>query len=257
MHTGAVHAGAAHASAVHAGAAPAGAGRLEHAAAPGIAPDGRAFAVGFAQLGWDVALAVGDPAARDAAAALVAEIEALGRRAVVLVADLSLEDDVRRLVPACTAALGRPACIVSQSEPARAGDARAAGYAPLLDAMARNVAAPLALARALHDATPDQANRDETLRAAMIHVLDQALFHPAPEPLPHALTQAALHRAIGAQALALAPKVRVAGLVRGRATQPDVLADAACYLADAAGITGATLNVDGGEHLAPPAGGRI
>ncbi|WP_010122851.1 Rossmann fold domain-containing protein, partial [Burkholderia oklahomensis] len=101
--------------------------------------------------------------------------------------------------------------------------------------------------------TPDAARDDERARAVVIHLLDETLFHPAPERLSHSLAQAALHRATTAQALALAPKVRVVGLVRGRAPRADDIADAACYLADAPGVTGATLTVDGGEHLAPPA----
>ncbi|MBN3790437.1 short-chain dehydrogenase, partial [Burkholderia sp. Ac-20353] len=40
---------------------------------------------------------------------------------------------------------------------------------------------------------------------------------------------------------------------RGHAPHADDIAAAACYLADAPGITGATLTVDGGEHLVPPA----
>ncbi|HDR9147651.1 TPA: short-chain dehydrogenase, partial [Burkholderia vietnamiensis] len=108
--------------------------------------------------------------------------------------------------------------------------------------------AALALARALADATPDAARDDEALRACAIHVLDQALFHPAPAQFSHALMQAAL-------ALSLAPKVRVAALVRGHAPQADDIAAAACYLASAPGVTGATLTVDGGEHLVPPDAG--
>ncbi|WP_322080480.1 Rossmann fold domain-containing protein [Burkholderia cenocepacia] len=95
----------------------------------------------------------------------------------------------------------------------------------------------------------------EALRACAIHVLDQALFHPAPAQLSHALMQAALNRATSALALALAPKVRVAALVRGHAPHADDIAAAACYLASAPGVTGATLTVDGGEHLVPPAAG--
>ena len=122
-------------------------------------------------------------------------------------------------------------------------------------ALARNVTAPLALARALADATPDAAREHEALRACAIHVLDQALFHPAPAQMSHALMQAALNRATSALALALAPKVRVAALVRGHAPHADDIAAAACYLASAPGVTGATLTVDGGEHLVPPAAG--
>nr|WP_052123886.1 SDR family NAD(P)-dependent oxidoreductase [Burkholderia pseudomallei] len=224
--------------------------------APDAAAVGRALAVGFARRGWNVALAAaaGDEA-RARAAALAAEVEALGRRAAVLAADLAVEADVARLVADCGAALGRPACVIAQAAPV-ADTARDVGYASLAGAMARSVAAPLVLARTLADATPDAARDDERERAVVIHLLDETLFHPAPERLSHSLAQAALHRATAAQALALAPKVRVVGLVGGRAPRADDIADAACYLADAPGVTGATLTVDGGEHLAPPADER-
>ncbi|HGL5077078.1 TPA: Rossmann fold domain-containing protein, partial [Burkholderia multivorans] len=169
--------------------------------------------------------------------------------------DLALEADAATLIAACGAALGRPACAVFVSACAGADDAQTIDGATLAAALARNVTAPLALARALADATPDAARDDEALRACAIHVLDQALFHPAPAQLSHALMQAALSRATSALALALAPKVRVAALVRGRAPHADDIAAAACYLANAPGVTGATLTVDGGEHLVPPADG--
>ncbi|WP_175976728.1 SDR family oxidoreductase [Burkholderia sp. BCC1047] len=217
---------------------------------------GRALATGFARRGWDVALQRSPGAPRAAADALVAEVAALGRRAAVLDADPALEADAAAaLVAACGEALGRPACAVFVSASAGADDAHTVDAASLAAALARNVTAPLALARALADATPDAARNDETLRACAIHVLDQALFHPAPAQLSHALMQAALNRATSALALALAPKVRVAALVRGHAPHADDIAAAACYLASAPGVTGATLTVDGGEHLVPPAAG--
>ncbi|MBR8292393.1 Rossmann fold domain-containing protein, partial [Burkholderia cenocepacia] len=178
-----------------------------------------------------------------------------GRRAAVLDADLALEANAAALVAACGEALGRPACAVFVSASAGADDAHTVDGASLAAALARNVTAPLALARALADATPDAAREHEALRACAIHVLDQALFHPAPAQLSHALMQAALNRATSALALALAPKVRVAALVRGHAPHADDIAAAACYLASAPGVTGATLTVDGGEHLVPPAAG--
>ncbi|MCA8387984.1 short-chain dehydrogenase, partial [Burkholderia multivorans] len=201
------------------------------------------------------ALQCGPGAARADAEAAAADVAALGRRAAVLDADLALEADAATLISACGAALGRPACAVFVSACAGADDAQTIDGATLAAALARNVTAPLALARALADATPDAARDDEALRACAIHVLDQALFHPAPARLSHALMQAALSRATSALALALAPKVRVAALVRGRAPHADDIAAAACYLANAPGVTGATLTVDGGEHLVPPADG--
>jgi len=229
------------------------AGALDSAA--DAASLGRALATAFAQRGWDVALQRSAGAPRAAGDALVAEVAARGGRAAVLDADLALEADAGALVAACGAALGRPTCAVFVSACAGTDDAQTVNGAALAGALARNVTAPLALARALADATPDAARDDETLRACVIHVLDQALFHPAPARLSHALMQAALNRATAALALALAPKVRVAALVRGHAPHADDIAAAACYLATAPGVTGATLTVDGGEHLVPPAAG--
>ncbi|KAF1004194.1 MAG: SDR family NAD(P)-dependent oxidoreductase [Burkholderia sp.] len=214
---------------------------------------GRALALAFARHGWQVALAVDDEAARPAARALAAEVEALGCRAAVLVADLSSETGATALVPACSTTLGGPVCVVCHGggDQAPVDDDTSGGYASLLASMARHVAAPMVLGRTLAEATPEAAREDETQRAVLIHLLDDALYHPAPERLSHALAQAALHRATSAQALALAPKVRVAALVYGRAPHVDALAAAACYLAAAPGVTGATLSVDGGEHFAP------
>ncbi|WP_411372983.1 short-chain dehydrogenase [Burkholderia pseudomallei] len=209
----------------------------------------------FARRGWNVPRSRPRDDEPGAPPARPPKVEALGRRASVLAADLAVEADVARLVADCGAALGRPACVIAQAAPV-ADTARDVGYASLAGAMARSVAAPLVLARTLADATPDAARDDERERAVVIHLLDETLFHPAPERLSHSLAQAALHRATAAQALALAPKVRVVGLVGGRAPRANDIADAACYLADAPGVTGATLTVDGGEHLAPPADER-
>src|SRR5579863_6718179 len=74
---------------------------------------GRALALGFAVRGWDVA--VHFSASREDAEALVAEIGALGRRAVALQADLAVEAEVARLVPACVAAFGRLTCVVNNA----------------------------------------------------------------------------------------------------------------------------------------------
>lgn len=158
--------------------------------APDAAAVGRALAVGFARRGWNVALAAAAGDEARAAAALAAEVEALGRRAAVLAADLAVEADVARLVADCGAALGRPACVIAQAAPV-ADTARDVGYASLAGAMARSVAAPLVLARTLADATPDAARDDERERAVVIHLLDETLFHPAPERLSHSLAQAA------------------------------------------------------------------
>lgn len=233
---------------------------------------GRALAVGFAARGWDVAVHFG--ASREEADEVVAEIVALGRRAVALHADLAVEAEVERLVPDCTRQLGRPVCIVNNASRFDEDTARDVGYERLLSHTAVNLGAPLVLARMLYEATPEAARTDETLRGVVINVLDQKLYNMNPDYLSYTLSKAALQTATVVLAQALAPKLRVVGLAPGltlqsaeqtpesfaaahqvtplgRASRPEDLVAAALYLADAAGVTGTTLVVDGGQHLVP------
>ncbi|MBC8745474.1 NAD(P)-dependent dehydrogenase (short-subunit alcohol dehydrogenase family) [Paraburkholderia sp. WC7.3g] len=233
---------------------------------------GRALALGFAARGWDVAVHYG--ASREDADEVVAQIVALGRRAVALHAELGDEAQVVRLLPDCTAALGRPSCVVNNASRFEEDTARDIGYELLLKLTAMNLGAPLVLARMLYDATPDAALRDESQRGVVINVLDQKLYNMNPDYLSYTLSKAALQTATVALAQALAPKLRVVGLAPGltmqsgdqthdgfeaahrmtplgRASRPEDIVAAALYLADAAGVTGTTLVVDGGQHLVP------
>jgi len=233
---------------------------------------GRGLALGFAARGWDVAVHFGG--SEGEAQEVVQSIRALGRRALALHADLGVESDVARLVPACIDALGGLHCVVNNASRFVEDTARDFSYPRLLEMMAINVGAPLALARALYDATPDAATDDETLRGCVINVLDQKLYNMNPDYLSYTLTKAALENATIALAQALAPKLRVVGLAPGltlpsadmtpaefevahrvtplgRASRVEDVAAAACYLADAPGVTGTTLVVDGGQHLVP------
>ena len=233
---------------------------------------GRALALGFANRGWDVAVHYGKSKAE--ADDVVAEIAALGRRAVALQADLAVEAEVARLVPDCTAALGRPACIVNNASQFDEDTAENISYEYLLHHTAVNLGAPLVLARMLYEATPEAARSDETQRAVVINVLDQKLYNMNPDYLSYTLSKAALQTATVALAQALAPKLRVVGLAPGltlqsgdqtpegfaeahrvtplgRASRPEDIVAAALYLAEAAGVTGTTLVVDGGQHLVP------
>src|ERR1700761_3121325 len=233
---------------------------------------GRALALGFAARGWDVAVHYG--ASREEADEVVAQIVAMGRRAVALHAELGDEAQVARLLPDCTAALGRPSCIVNNASRFEEDTAHNVGYELLLKLTAMNLGAPLVLARMLFEATPEAARSDESQRGVVINVLDQKLYNMNPDYLSYTLSKAALQTATVALAQALAPKVRVVGLAPGltlqsgdqtqdgfeaahrttplgRASRPGDIVAAALYLADAAGVTGTTLVVDGGQHLVP------
>jgi NAD(P)-dependent dehydrogenase (short-subunit alcohol dehydrogenase family) len=233
---------------------------------------GRGIAIEFARQGWDVAVHYGG--SEREAREVVAEIEALGRRAVALKADLGVEADVARLVPACVEHLGGLTCVVNCASQFDEDTATDFTYAKLLAMTAVNVAAPVLLARMLHEITPDDAAHADAKRGVVINVLDQKLYNMNPDYLSYTLTKAALDNATVALAQALGPKLRVAGLAPGltlispgqtpetfeaahrvtplnRASRVEDVAQAACYLANAHGVTGTTLVVDGGQHLVP------
>ncbi|SPB14025.1 putative dehydrogenase [Caballeronia novacaledonica] len=233
---------------------------------------GRGVALEFARQGWDVAVHYGG--SEREARETVADVEALGRRAIALKADLEVEADVVRLVPACVEAFGGLNCVVNCASRFDEDTAIDFGYAKLLAMTAINVAAPLTLARMLHEIMPDAAAADDAQRGVVINVLDQKLYNMNPDYLSYTLTKAALDNATVALAQALGPKLRVVGLAPGltlistgqtpasfeaahrvtplnRASTVEDVAQAACYLANAHGVTGTTLVVDGGQHLVP------
>ena len=140
----------------------------------------------------------------------------------------------------------------------------------------KTLRAPLFLAQAFAAQAPADA--------AIVNLLDQRVFRPTPRFLSYGLTKSALHAATLVLAQALAPRLRVNAVAPGptlpnprqdaeafaRYTQamplghgpaPEEIADAVLFLAGARSITGVTIAVDGGQHLAwrhrqrRPAGG--
>ena len=133
---------------------------------------GRAIALGMARAGWDVAVHYrhSEAEAQDIAAA----IAALGRRAVVLKADLADSAAASALVQRTADALGRVDCVVNNASLFEFDSPAAFSPVLLASHMQANVAAPLLLAQALHALTADGD------QAVVINLLDQKLYtlHP-------------------------------------------------------------------------------
>jgi len=227
---------------------------------------GRVIALALAQRGWDVAVHYRRSAAE--AQATVGEIEALGVRARAFQCDLADETALARLLPEVSAALGPVGCLVNNASLFEQDEATNVSFASIDCHMHANLAAPLVLTRALHAATPDDA------QAVAINLLDQKLFNLNPDFLSYTLSKAALQSATTMLAQALAPRLRVVGVAPGitlvsgdqteegfarahkqtplqRSSTPEDVASAVCFLAEAPAITGTTLLVDGGQHLIP------
>jgi NAD(P)-dependent dehydrogenase (short-subunit alcohol dehydrogenase family) len=231
---------------------------------------GRAIVLALAQDGWDIAMQYdlaqhGNPAA--AMQATIAAVQALGRCAVALACNLADDAQLKTLLARATAALcsaadSRISCLVNLAAVHQPDSAESFTFNRLDAHMHTNLAAPIMLAQALHDATPAGA------QSVVINLLDQKVFNLNPDSLSYTLSKAALHSATTILAQALAPKVRVVGIAphitlqsglqtAHDTTHPDNtslddIAATACFLAASPAITGTSLLVDGGRHFTPP-----
>jgi NAD(P)-dependent dehydrogenase (short-subunit alcohol dehydrogenase family) len=132
--------------------------------------------------------------------------------------------------------------------------------------MAINLTAPLFLAQAFAKQAPK--GRD----ASIVNIVDQRVLRPTPKFFSYALSKSALHIATTTLAQALAPlrvnavapgpvlpsprqteaqfAAQAAAVPLGQGPSPEDIAAAVLYLASAGRVTGVTLPVDGGQHIA-------
>jgi len=226
---------------------------------------GRAIALALARHGY--AVAVHTRSSRHDAEGLCAEIASMGRRAAALYGDLSDHQDVRRLVPQAAAAIGPLTLLVNNAgefEPDEIFDLDRTGFDRHF---AVNLRAPLFLAQAFAAQAPSEA------AASIVNLTDQRVFRLTPKFFSYTLTKSALATATVTLAQALAPHIRVnavapgptlasarqdpstfarqaAGVPLQRGPTPEDVAEAVVYLAQASAVTGETIAVDGGQHLA-------
>lgn len=227
---------------------------------------GRHMALALAQQGWDVAVHCRQ--SRAEAELTASDIVALGRRAVVLAADLSVQSECQALVPQAVAALGRLDAVVNSASLFEFDDAASFSYDMLERHLRANTAPAIVLAQAL----AEHLAQRESAQGAVVNLLDQKLWNPNPDFLSYTLSKAALECATNLLALSLAPRVRVVGVAPGltltsewlqgekfeqlhrlsplgrSSSADDVAATVAFALANRS-ITGTTLLVDGGQHL--------
>lgn len=223
---------------------------------------GRAICLGLARAGFDVA--IHHHTSGEDARSLAAEIEALGRRACLLQADLTDEAGVRALVPAAIEAVGPVTVLVNNAsvfQDDRIGGLTRESWDLHLET---NLRAPIVLAEAF-------AAQD--VEGVIVNLLDQKVLKPDPRFFSYSLSRNGLWWATRTLAQALAPGVRVNAVGPGptlpsihqtpeefaaeaRATlletsgSPEAVAEAVLWLIDARMVTGQMIAVDGGQHLA-------
>lgn len=225
---------------------------------------GRVLALEAARAGFDVA--VHYRTARDEALAVADEIAALGRKAVVLDAELTNDTQTAELITRATQALGPVTLLVNSAstfEDDRLATATRDSWDAHLDA---NLRAPIVLAQAFDRALPSEG------KGLIVNIVDQRVLRPNPQFFSYSLSKAGLWWVTQTMAQALAPRIRVnaigpgpvlasvhqapgefereaAGTPLEQAVSPDDIAAALRYLIDAGSVTGQMIAVDAGQHL--------
>jgi NAD(P)-dependent dehydrogenase (short-subunit alcohol dehydrogenase family) len=226
---------------------------------------GRALSLALARTGY--AVAVHAHRSRAEADSLAAEIATGGGRAAVVLADLADPAAATGLVTQAVAALGPLTLLVNNASIFEDDAVGSLDSAAWDRHFAVNLRAPVFLAEAFAAQAPVDCD------ACVVNIADQRILKLVPRQFSYTLTKAALHTATIMLAQALAPQVRVnavapgptlasprqdpaqfaaqaAAVPLGRGPRPEEIADAVLYLATATTVTGETIAVDGGQHLA-------
>lgn len=235
---------------------------------------GRAMALELARQGHDVAVHYASSEAD--AQAVVAEITALGRKAVALQADLLDEAQTQSLVPNAVAALGGPLTVLVNNASIFEYDTLASATRESWDRhMESNLRAPFVLTQAMAadvpEAEPDE-NGEPLARGLVVNMIDQRVRKLTPEFMTYTLAKMGLWAFTQTAAQALAPRVRVnaigpgptlqghrqsdshfqrqrqATILQRGANEGDVIAALRFFL-ESPSVTGQLLCTDGGQHL--------
>lgn len=225
---------------------------------------GRAMALELAQAGF--AVAIHYSRSRDEAERLAAEIVAQGGQAALVVGDLAVEADMQALMPQAVAALGPIGVLVNNASTFERDEVDSASRASWDFHMEVNLRAPFVLSQAMAAALPDDAH------GVIVNLIDQRVWNLTPHFTTYTLSKAGLWTLTQTMALALAPRIRVAGIGPGPAlpsvrqtqaqfdaqcagtplavgTSPDEVAAALRFILSSRSYTGQMVALDGGQHL--------
>ncbi len=235
---------------------------------------GRAMALYLAGRGHDVAIhyASSSHAAED----LAHEIEAMGRRAVCLRADLLDESALAPLVADCAQALGGPLTVLVNNASIFEEDSIATATRESWDRhMMSNLRAPFVLTQGFAAQCPPpvpDAAGEPVAQGLVVNMIDQKVRRLTPQHMTYSIAKMGLWAFTQMAAQELGPRVRVNAIGPGPTLQAadqraeeylasrestvlnrganlsDITASLGFFL-DAPAVTGQILCIDGGQHL--------
>ena len=223
---------------------------------------GHSLALAVARAGGDVVVHFGQ--SQDAAESTRSEIEALGRKAILVQADLADAAQVAGLIPGLTQH-GPLFGLVNNAAVFEALTWEKTGLEAWNRHLAINLTAPFLLAQAFARALPSGKT------GRIVNMLDWRALRPGPDHLPYTISKSALAALTRSLAAALAPHITVNALALGAVLPPtdapppqhilenvpagrwatlEEVDQALLFLLEGpAYVTGEIIHVDGGRHL--------
>lgn len=226
---------------------------------------GQAIALELARAGWSIVLHYRTSVLE--AEETAEQVRALGVQCVLVQADLESPAKVQALFDQVEQA-GPVRCVVNNASLFEFDSGKGFQSELFHRHMACNLAAPVQLAQCLYHHVPAGE------QGVVVNLLDQKLKNLNPDFLSYTLSKAGLETATTMLAMELAPKVRVVGVAPGltlashlqteaqfeqahrlsplnKSSEPQDIAKTVLFLVQSPAITGATILVDGGQHLVP------
>jgi pteridine reductase len=222
---------------------------------------GRAIALGMAGRGADIALHY--HSSESEAERTAEAIRALGRKCLLIQADLQLPDSPERIFEAADAFYGRTDILVNSAAIFERGTLAATTPELWEKTMAINLRAPFFLSRAF---------AAQTQTGDIIFLTDARVNRPVKEYLTYSLAKSALTSFTLDLAKSLAPGIRVNAVAPGavlappdkgeaflqklvpriplgRPGKPEDIVHGVLFLLESPFVTGQILRIDGGEYL--------
>ncbi|NOD64034.1 MULTISPECIES: SDR family oxidoreductase [unclassified Ruegeria] len=235
---------------------------------------GRAMALYLAGHGYDVAVhyATSEQPAQET----VEKVQALGRHAVALQADLLDEVQVQALLPKAAEALGGPiTCLVNNASIFEYDNIHTATRQSWDRHLDSNLRAPFVLTQAMSEqglAAGMDENNEPLAAGLIVNMVDMRVRKLTPEFMSYTIAKMGLWALTRTAAQALSPDIRVNAIGPGptvqghrqseqhfqaqrsntvleRGSNPSDITAALGYFLDAHAVTGQLLCVDGGQHL--------
>ena len=225
---------------------------------------GQAIALDLAAQGYAIALHCHHSVAE--AEATAKTIRSGGGKAIILQADLSQETETQTILPAAMAALGPVSVLINNASVFDRDDALTTTRDSWDSHIETNLRAPFVLTQALARYLPSDQH------GVVINLLDQRVWSLTPYFTSYTVSKAGLWALTQSLALALAPRIRVAGIGPGPAlpsprqtpehfaaqvaalplqqgTSPEEICRAVRFILETPSFTGQMIALDGGQHL--------